>query len=162
MLGADRQARHQRSEGPDRVLHELDRHGSQRAQLRLRFVGVGECAREQLQDALADVVGEMLSPPQREDQLIDVSADPSVILVVGVNGTGKTTTIGKLAYRLHQPGKSPLMGAADTFRPAASAPRRVASLVARRASGEIRASRRARRSVAGHSSARGTTRLTRP
>jgi fused signal recognition particle receptor len=76
-------------------------------------------SREQLQEALADVVGEMLSPPYPQDQLIDVASDPSVILVVGVNGTGKTTTIGKLAYRLHQLGKSPLMVAADTFRAAA-------------------------------------------
>ena len=75
--------------------------------------------REQLFEALADVVAAMLRPPEPDDQLIDVSADPSVILVVGVNGTGKTTTIGKLAYRLHQLGKSPLMVAADTFRAAA-------------------------------------------
>jgi fused signal recognition particle receptor len=44
---------------------------------------------------------------------------PSVILVVGVNGTGKTTTIGKLAYRLREHGRSVVLGAADTFRAAA-------------------------------------------
>lgn len=76
-------------------------------------------SREQLLEALADVVAEMLRPLDPDAQLIDVSADPSVILVVGVNGTGKTTTIGKLAYRLDQLGKSPLMVAADTFRAAA-------------------------------------------
>jgi len=76
-------------------------------------------SREQLFAALTDVVATMLRPPEPDDQLIDVSVDPSVILVVGVNGTGKTTTIGKLAYRLHQLGKSPLMVAADTFRAAA-------------------------------------------
>jgi fused signal recognition particle receptor len=76
-------------------------------------------SREQLLDALAEVVADMLRPLDPERQLIDVSADPSVILVVGVNGTGKTTTIGKLAYRLDQLGKSPLMVAADTFRAAA-------------------------------------------
>jgi fused signal recognition particle receptor len=48
-----------------------------------------------------------------------VHADPSVILVVGVNGTGKTTTIGKLAERLRQHGHSVVLGAADTFRAAA-------------------------------------------
>ncbi len=44
---------------------------------------------------------------------------PSVIFVVGVNGTGKTTTIGKLAHRLHQDGKSVVLAAGDTFRAAA-------------------------------------------
>ncbi|HEX6559474.1 MAG TPA: signal recognition particle-docking protein FtsY, partial [Longimicrobiales bacterium] len=44
------------------------------------------------------------------------SADPSVFLMVGVNGVGKTTSIGKLAYRLKQQGKKPLLAAADTFR----------------------------------------------
>lgn len=44
---------------------------------------------------------------------------PYVIMVVGVNGVGKTTTIGKLAYRFHQSGKKVLLGAADTFRAAA-------------------------------------------
>ncbi len=44
---------------------------------------------------------------------------PRVIFVVGVNGTGKTTTIGKLAYRLHQDGKNVVLAAGDTFRAAA-------------------------------------------
>lgn len=55
----------------------------------------------------------------QKDRRIDVSHQPSVILVVGVNGTGKTTTIGKLAYRLKQLGKQPLLVAGDTFRAAA-------------------------------------------
>jgi len=46
-------------------------------------------------------------------------SDPFVLLVVGVNGTGKTTTIGKLATMFHQQGKSVLVGAGDTFRAAA-------------------------------------------
>ncbi|HMC23450.1 MAG TPA: signal recognition particle-docking protein FtsY [Thermoanaerobaculia bacterium] len=55
--------------------------------------------------------------PQREAATIDVShAKPFVILVVGVNGTGKTTTIAKLASRWTAEGKSVLLGAADTFR----------------------------------------------
>ena len=58
--------------------------------------------------------------PQREAATIDVShAKPFVILVVGVNGTGKTTTIAKLASRWTAEGKSVLLGAADTFRAAA-------------------------------------------
>ena len=53
------------------------------------------------------------------DYQIDVSHQPSVILVVGVNGTGKTTTIGKIAWHLQQEGKSVMLAAADTFRAAA-------------------------------------------
>jgi fused signal recognition particle receptor len=50
---------------------------------------------------------------------LDLTARPSVVLVVGVNGTGKTTTIGKLAQKLQEHGRSVLVGAADTFRAAA-------------------------------------------
>jgi len=58
--------------------------------------------------------------PRREEKTIDVSrARPFVILVVGVNGTGKTTTIAKLATRWKNEGKSVILGAADTFRAAA-------------------------------------------
>jgi fused signal recognition particle receptor len=58
--------------------------------------------------------------PQREAGTIDIgSAKPFVILVVGVNGTGKTTTIAKLATRWKNEGKSVILGAADTFRAAA-------------------------------------------
>ncbi len=58
--------------------------------------------------------------PQREAATIDISGTkPFVILVVGVNGTGKTTTIAKLAQRWSAEGKSVLLGAADTFRAAA-------------------------------------------
>jgi fused signal recognition particle receptor len=58
--------------------------------------------------------------PQRRAATIDVaSARPFVILVVGVNGTGKTTTIAKLASRWKGEGKSVMIGAADTFRAAA-------------------------------------------
>lgn len=49
----------------------------------------------------------------------DLPAKPYIILVVGVNGVGKTTTIGKLAYNFKKAGKSVLLGAADTFRAAA-------------------------------------------
>jgi fused signal recognition particle receptor len=51
---------------------------------------------------------------------LDITAAPSVVLVVGVNGTGKTTTIGKLAHRLHAGGKKVMLAAGDTFRAAAS------------------------------------------
>ena len=54
-----------------------------------------------------------------DDRTFDFSRKPYVILVVGVNGVGKTTTIGKLAYYLRQQGKKVILGAADTFRAAA-------------------------------------------
>lgn len=54
-----------------------------------------------------------------KDSRIDVSKKPSVILMVGVNGTGKTTTIGKIAWHLKELGKQPLLVAGDTFRAAA-------------------------------------------
>ena len=58
--------------------------------------------------------------PQRSAETIDLSrAKPFVVLVVGVNGTGKTTTIAKLAARWKGEGKSVILGAADTFRAAA-------------------------------------------
>lgn len=58
--------------------------------------------------------------PQRQASTIDLSrAKPFVILVVGVNGTGKTTTIAKLGARWKNEGKSVILGAADTFRAAA-------------------------------------------
>ena len=55
----------------------------------------------------------------REDEPFDFSKKPYVIMVVGVNGVGKTTTIGKLAARLKDSGKNVVLGAADTFRAAA-------------------------------------------
>jgi fused signal recognition particle receptor len=54
-----------------------------------------------------------------EPPTLDVRHDPAVVLVVGVNGTGKTTTIGKLASRLSEHGRSVVVAAADTFRAAA-------------------------------------------
>jgi fused signal recognition particle receptor len=49
-----------------------------------------------------------------------MTTSPSAVLVVGVNGTGKTTTIGKLAYRMQSQGKKVMLAAGDTFRAAAS------------------------------------------
>ena len=68
-----------------------------------------------LNAALADEIAGLLGDPGR----LDVAARPAVVLVVGVNGTGKTTTIGKLAFRLAEHGRSVVVGAADTFRAAA-------------------------------------------
>jgi fused signal recognition particle receptor len=68
-----------------------------------------------LNQALAEEAAALLGDPGT----LDLGHSPSVILVVGVNGTGKTTTIGKLAHRLHEHGRSVVLGAADTFRAAA-------------------------------------------
>jgi fused signal recognition particle receptor len=68
-----------------------------------------------LGEALRDEIAALLGEPA----LLEVAARPSVILVVGVNGTGKTTTIGKLAARLAEHQRSVLVAAADTFRAAA-------------------------------------------
>jgi fused signal recognition particle receptor len=68
-----------------------------------------------LGEALAQEIAELLGEPGT----LHVQAHPSVVLVVGVNGTGKTTTIGKLAHRLHDHGRTVVVGAADTFRAAA-------------------------------------------
>ena len=70
---------------------------------------------EKIKDMLKEIITEMLG----EDQKLDMSTIPSVILVIGVNGVGKTTTIGKLAYQLHKQGKKVIVAAADTFRAAA-------------------------------------------
>ncbi len=68
-----------------------------------------------LSSALAEEIAEMLGVPPT----LELSSKPTVILVVGVNGTGKTTTIGKLAQKLREHGHSVVLGAADTFRAAA-------------------------------------------
>ncbi len=70
--------------------------------------------REEIAALLAETEKNTLDISQGED-----SADPYVILVVGVNGVGKTTTIGKLAWQFKQAGKKVYLGAADTFRAAA-------------------------------------------
>lgn len=64
---------------------------------------------------LKAIVSEML----QGDNQLHIGTRPSIILVIGVNGVGKTTTIGKLASRLKGEGKSVILGAADTFRAAA-------------------------------------------
>lgn len=70
---------------------------------------------ESVKAALAQIIAEAM----RGGNELKLSTKPSVILVVGVNGVGKTTTIGKLAHRLAESGKKVIIGAADTFRAAA-------------------------------------------
>ena len=66
--------------------------------------------------ALRTIIADLLSGSESR---IDVTARPTVILVVGVNGTGKTTTVGKLAEHVRRAGGTVVVGAADTFRAAA-------------------------------------------
>jgi fused signal recognition particle receptor len=83
------------------------------AELVQRLEARGDAAN--LTDALADEVARLLGEPGT----LGIKGDPAVILVVGVNGTGKTTTIGTLASRLREYGHSVVVAAGDTFRAAA-------------------------------------------
>ena len=72
---------------------------------------------EEAREALKEILVDMLSVGETA---LDLSTTPSVILVIGVNGVGKTTTIGKIATQLTKEGKKVLLVAADTFRAAAA------------------------------------------
>ena len=72
---------------------------------------------DQVKGALREILAEKL---EVGDSRLDLSTQPSVILVIGVNGVGKTTSIGKLAYQLKKQGKKVLLCAGDTFRAAAA------------------------------------------
>jgi fused signal recognition particle receptor len=77
---------------------------------------------ERIPDAEAALMAlkeEMVAVLETRDRAMRLEAHPSVVLVVGVNGNGKTTTIGKLAHRLRTEGGSVLVAAADTYRAAA-------------------------------------------
>ena len=71
---------------------------------------------EQLKALLCEILEEMMCP----DESIEISTTPTIIMVIGVNGVGKTTTIGKLGARYVSEGKKVLLCAADTFRAAAA------------------------------------------
>lgn len=73
---------------------------------------------EAVRDALAREIAQILEPVAKPIDL-DPARKPHVILVIGVNGTGKTTTIGKLAKAMHDDGKKVVLAAGDTFRAAA-------------------------------------------
>ncbi len=80
-----------------------------------KFVGTDELD----QILREEITGLLLENPHAGTGNIDETKRPYVIMVVGVNGVGKTTTIGKLAYQFKSEGKSVVLGAADTFRAAA-------------------------------------------
>lgn len=75
--------------------------------------------KEELFSITRDVLREMLKPNESGNRLMKNTTGPTVILVLGVNGTGKTTTIAKMAYKLKTEGSKVLLAAADTFRAAA-------------------------------------------
>ena len=72
---------------------------------------------EEIKKRLAQIIAKLMN---KSDALKLNSNTPLVILMIGINGGGKTTTIGKLAYKLRQEGKSVMLAAADTFRAAAA------------------------------------------
>ncbi len=85
--------------------------------LRRRMNRDGISGQEAVQEALREILAECLT---MDNQELNLSTRPSIILVVGVNGVGKTTSIGKLAARLKGEGKRVLLCAGDTFRAAAA------------------------------------------
>lgn len=80
-----------------------------------KYIGTGELNRL-LQD---EIVAMLVDSPDQKHNNFTVPHKPYIMLVVGVNGVGKTTTIGKLAYNYKKAGNSVILGAADTFRAAA-------------------------------------------
>lgn len=87
------------------------------ADLKERFRRNELATADQVRERLKQVLGEILAAKPAG---LELAATPAVILMIGVNGTGKTTTIGKLANRLKGEGKKVMLAAADTFRAAAS------------------------------------------
>ena len=101
--------------GVDTTLKILDRIQARVA--RDKYVGTNE-----LNDLLCEEITDMLAENDTDtgtDFTVPQDKRPYVIMVVGVNGVGKTTTIGKLAYQFKKAGNSVVLGAADTFRAAA-------------------------------------------
>ena len=101
--------------GVDTTLKILDR--IQKRVARDKYASTSE-----LNDMLCDEITQLLADndnSNREDFTVDDDKKPYVIMVVGVNGVGKTTTIGKLAYQFTQAGNKVVLGAADTYRAAA-------------------------------------------
>lgn len=101
--------------GVDTTLRIIERIGQRVA--RDKYVTSGE-----LNDMLCEEITDMLADDDKEmadDFTVPTDKRPYVILVVGVNGVGKTTTIGKLAYQFKKAGNKVVLGAADTFRAAA-------------------------------------------
>ena len=84
-------------------------------ELRVRVRDKGITKPDKMMDEIADIAAEMLS----ENTAMELNTQPSIILVIGVNGVGKTTSIGKIANYYRPQGKKVTLAAADTFRAAA-------------------------------------------
>lgn len=83
-----------------------------------KYLGTSELSRL-LCEEITDMLTENDNDEQLDDFEVPASHHPHVIMVVGVNGVGKTTTIGKMAYQFKAAGNKVMLGAADTFRAAA-------------------------------------------
>ena len=83
--------------------------------MRKKIKETGETDPNNIKHMMKEIIVEMLG----EDEGLSLNTKPSVILVIGVNGVGKTTSIGKIASQLKNSGKNVVLGAADTFRAAA-------------------------------------------
>lgn len=101
--------------GVDTTLKIIDR--LQKRVQKDKFVGTSEL-NAILKEEISGLLNEHDSE-ERDDFSFETPHKPYVIMVVGVNGVGKTTTIGKLAYQFKKAGKSVMLGASDTFRAAA-------------------------------------------
>lgn len=101
------------------ILADIGVETTEKAVERLREITKKEGLRtgEAIKAALVDILTEDINVG---DQTLKIATKPSVILVIGVNGVGKTTTIGKLAIKLKSEGKKVLLCAGDTFRAAAA------------------------------------------
>lgn len=83
-----------------------------RDRVKHKHINDGNDVKNELQNVIADILNE-------QDTKMHLDTTPSVILVIGVNGVGKTTSIGKLATHYKNQGKKVLLAAADTLEPAA-------------------------------------------
>ena len=102
--------------GVDTTLRIIDR--IQKRVARDKYVGSSELNRL-LCEEISDMLAENSNESSQDDFTVPVSHKPHVIMVVGVNGVGKTTTIGKMAAQFKRVGNKVVLGAADTFRAAA-------------------------------------------
>lgn len=102
--------------GVETTLKILDRIQARVA--RDKYVSTSELS-NLLCEEITDMLTEKENPEQMDDFEVPKSHHPHVIMVVGVNGVGKTTTIGKMAYQFKAAGNKVMLGAADTFRAAA-------------------------------------------
>lgn len=102
--------------GVDTTLRIIDR--IQKRVAKDKYVGSSELNRL-LCEEISDMLAENSNESSQDDFTVPAAHKPHVIMVVGVNGVGKTTTIGKMAAQFKRAGNKVLLGAADTFRAAA-------------------------------------------